>query len=152
MTSNVLIWISRTSILVYGYVVGSYVKVIVDPYSFAQHIGVSGDDGITPATATYLRMGFGATHFALGLVAAYCAFRPDLFRFIIGVGLTNSLVVTAVRLLGMIEQGTTAQLHLLTLEVCVTSALLIGLAADRRRRGAGAPIDSADSARSAMRR
>jgi hypothetical protein len=105
---------------------------IVDP------AGEAAASTITAAEAaglTNLRVGFGAFHLAIGVIAAYCAIRRDRIWVGLRIVVTVTLIAVAVRLLGLAVDGVHDRtLLLLQFESLGLAIFVLGLSAEWRRQ------------------
>ncbi len=105
---------------------------IVDP------AGEAAASTITAAEAaglTNLRVGFGALHLAIGVIAAYCAIRRERIWAGLRIVVTVTLIAVAVRLLGLAVDGVHDRtLLLLQVETLGLAIFVLGLSAEWRRQ------------------
>lgn len=136
MSPNALIWIARTSL---GFAVLDFGAVgllyLVDP---AGEAAASTIVPIEAAGYTNLRVGFGAFHLAIGVIAAFCVAARERLWPGLGIVVTVTTIAVAVRLIGITIDGEHPRTTLLLkFEMLGLVIFALGLlAAWRHRRAA----------------
>lgn len=103
MSQNALIWIARVAL---GFAVLDFGAVgilyLIDP---AAEAAASTIVAIEAAGYTNLRVGFGAFHLAIGVIAAFCVTARDRLWPGLGIAVTVTTIAVAVRLIGITIDG-----------------------------------------------
>lgn len=133
MLDNLLLWIARLAlgfaVLDFGIIGSLYV---IDP---AAEAAASTIVAIEAAGTTNLRVGFGAFHLAIAVIAAFCLGAPDRYWPGLGIVVTVTTIAVAVRLIGVTIDGVHPRTTLLLrFEALGLAIFLAGLFAAWRQR------------------
>jgi hypothetical protein len=103
MTERTLLWIARAALVFAALDFGAIgLLYAVDP---AREAAASTIVAIEAAGATNLRVGFGAFHLAIGVIASFCAINRDRYWPGLGIVVTVTTVAVSMRLIGVTVDG-----------------------------------------------